>query len=101
MINNNKVLSLLGLAKRANKVVTGQDIVLKNVRNNKVNLVFVASDSGKNTLKKFTDKCNFYQIDIDTTFSKQDLSDAIGSKRSIIGIADYGFAKKMKQLLDD
>lgn len=98
---NNKVLSLLGLAKRANKVVTGQDIVLKNIRNNKVNLVFIANDCGKSTLKKFTDKCNFYQIDIDTTFSKQDLSDAIGSKRSIIGITDRGFSKKMKQLLDD
>ncbi|HAJ53723.1 MAG TPA: 50S ribosomal protein L7, partial [Lactobacillus sp.] len=34
-----------------------------------------------------------------TVFSKMDLSQAIGSDRSIIAVADAGFAKKMQELL--
>lgn len=47
MENRIKVLNLLGLARRASKLVTGQELVLSRIRSNKVNIVFVASDSGK------------------------------------------------------
>lgn len=47
MENRQKVLNLLGLAQRANKLVTGEQLVLKQVRAKKAYLVFIASDGAK------------------------------------------------------
>ena len=99
MENRIKVLNLLGLARRASKLVTGQELVLSRIRSNKVNIVFVASDSGKNSLKQFTDKCN--NVFLCKSFTKEELSSAIGQKRSVIAVNDIGFANRMKELLSD
>ncbi len=50
--NRQKVLNLLGLARRANKLVTGQDLVLAAIRKQKVALVFLAHDGGASSQKK-------------------------------------------------
>ena len=48
-MSKEKALNLLGLAMRAGKLVTGEELTLKDIRAQKVNLVFIASDAGKNT----------------------------------------------------
>ena len=45
MNNTKKVLNLLGLAKRAGKVITGEELVVKAIQNGKASLVFVAHDA--------------------------------------------------------
>lgn len=102
MENKNKekqVLNMLGLARRANKLITGQELVLSAIRANKAQIVFMANDCGKSTQKKFTDKCKSYGVALTTEFTKQELSGAIGAKRSLIAITDPGFGKKIHQLL--
>ena len=45
MENKNKekqVLNMLGLARRANKLITGQELVLSAIRANKAQIVFMA-----------------------------------------------------------
>ena len=101
MENRIKVLNLLGLARRASKLVTGQELVLSRIRSNKVSIDFVASDSGKNSLKQFTDKCKSYNVFLCKSFTKEELSSAIGQKRSVIAVNDIGFANRMKELLSD
>lgn len=98
MNNRRKIVNLLGLAKRAGKVVTGEELVLKRVQSQQAKIVFLASDSGKNTLKKFTDKCHTYEIPLSTEFSRDELSVAIGQVRSVVCVVDNGFSKKLKQL---
>lgn len=99
MENRQKVLNLLGLAQRANKLITGEQLVLKQVRANKAYLVFGASDGGQSTHKKISDKCKFYGVAFSDEFTKFELSVAIGQKRSVIAVTDQGFSKKMRQLL--
>ncbi len=44
--------SLLGLANRARKVVSGEDLVVKEIRHSRAKLVLLADDASANTEKK-------------------------------------------------
>lgn len=52
-MKQNKSLSQLGMAMRAGKLITGDEIVLKAVRNKQVHLVILAGDASDNTKKSF------------------------------------------------
>ncbi len=44
---------LLGLANRARKVVSGEDLVIKEIRNARAKLVLLTEDASANTAKKY------------------------------------------------
>ncbi|WP_461224282.1 L7Ae/L30e/S12e/Gadd45 family ribosomal protein [Lacticaseibacillus suihuaensis] len=94
-----QALNLLGLAKRADRLVTGESFVLGAIRDQSAKLVLVASDASANTHKKFTDKSSFYEIPLVDSLTTGQLSHAIGAKRSLIAVCDTGFAKKLLKLL--
>lgn len=99
---DNSFYSFLGLALRAGKVKTGEETVLKQIRNQSLHLVLIAGDASPNTQKKFKDKTSFYQIPIRITANRERLGQAIGKEsRVIIGITDKGFADKLLTMLDD
>ena len=62
MKNNNKVLSLLGLATKAGKIASGEFSTEKSVKSGKGFLVLVAADASENTKKKFRNMCEFYEV---------------------------------------
>ncbi|WP_295732064.1 ribosomal L7Ae/L30e/S12e/Gadd45 family protein [uncultured Limosilactobacillus sp.] len=97
---NYQILQLLGLVQRANQLTTGEPLVLKGIRQQTVSFVFIASDAGTSTMKKFTDKCRFYEVAYCKEFSRKEISQAIGQSRSIVAINDTGFAKKFQQLTE-
>lgn len=95
MLNKSEA-SLLGLAMRARKIVTG-DVLLKNIRQKKVYFVLIAEDASDNTKKKYVDKCTYYQIDYQIHGQIEDISRAIGKENRVaLGILDKGFANKIK-----
>ena len=53
----NKALSLLGLATKAGKTVSGEFSTEKSVKSGKGYVVLVAGDSSDNTKKKFRNMC--------------------------------------------
>lgn len=97
--NKQRILQLLGLAKRAGELVTGESKVIQAIRQRQVHYVFMAGDGGSATLKKVTDKCRFYQVPCCTKVTRQELSQAIGQSRSIIGVKQPGFSKQFQQLI--
>ncbi|CAM3263787.1 YlxQ-related RNA-binding protein [Vagococcus fessus] len=99
MTNNEKVLNLLGMAMRAGRLVSGEELTLADIRNQQAKLVFVANDASDNTIKKIKDKGAFYNVPVINEFSQMELSAAIGRSRMIIGVCDSGFAKKFQELL--
>ena len=99
MENKTKILNLLGLAMRAGKLVTGEELTLKDIRANKAKFVFVAQDASENTRKKIKDKSSYYNVPVSELFSQFELSQAIGRPRMVIGVTDAGFATKIKELL--
>ena len=97
---NNKFLGMLGLAKRAGKVQTGEDICSKAVKSGVSKLIIVACDASDNTKKKFQDMCEFYKVPIYFYGDKDTLGHAMGKEfRASLAILDEGFADGIQREL--
>lgn len=99
MNNNERALNLIGLAQRANKLISGEDLVLKTIRSNQAKLVFIASNASDNARKQFLNKCEYYNIPIVSTFSREQLSRALGKDRTVCALTDGGFVQSLQKLL--
>ena len=92
-------LNLLGLAFKAGKVTTGEDLVIKSMQHGKAKIVFVASDSSSSTIDKFDKKCFFYKVECVFEFNTDELSKAIGKPmRRIIALTDKGFCDAFRKI---
>ena len=100
MNNREKLSNLIGLAQRAGKVISGEELVIKTIQSRKAQLIFLAHDAGPNLTKKITDKSNYYNIKVSTVFSTLELSAALGKPRKVLAVADAGFSKKMRTLMN-
>ncbi|HET7629098.1 MAG TPA: YlxQ family RNA-binding protein [Bacillales bacterium] len=93
--------SLLGLAFRAGKVVSGEEAVLAAVRNKKARLVLVAGDASARSLKQWRNKCEHYEVPARVVADRYELGRAMGkAHRVVIAVNDEGFAGKLTALLD-
>jgi len=92
-MKTDKSLSQLGMAMRAGKLISGDEIVLKAIRQRKCKLVIIAADASSNTKKKFADKCRTYGIQLAEAFDREQLGKAIGKPdRVVLAITDTQFA---------
>lgn len=97
-----RFLSLLGLCRRAGKMVIGNDPVIESVFKKKAELVIIASDCSKNTSKNVlvsTHKNNVSAVVCN--YTKDDISYAVGKYCAVLSIEDTGFAKKAYTLIVD
>ena len=101
-MTNQAILQLLGLAARARKIISGEELVVNEVRHGKAKLVLLASDASANTSKKLTDKCTYYNVELHVFGDRYDLGHATGKEaRVALAITDSGFAKKISSLLNE
>ena len=95
-MKNNKVLSLIGLATKAGKTVSGEFSTEKSVKTGKGFLALVADDASENTKKKFRNMCDYYKVPIYFYEDKDTLGHAMGKEfRASLAILDEGFAKEI------
>ena len=100
-MKSNQWMSLLGLANRARKIISGEELTVKEVRGGKAKLVLLSADASANTTKKITDKCKSYEVPLKIVESRHLLGQAIGKEaRVVVAVLDDGFAKKLVTLLD-
>ena len=93
-----KALSLVGLATKEGKTVSGEFMTEKEVKSGKAALVIVADDASDNTKKKFRDMCEFYKVPIYFYADKDTLGHAMGKEfRASLAILDEGFAKGIRK----
>lgn len=93
-MNNKKILSLIGLATKAGKTVSGEFSTEKSVKTGKGFLVVVADDASENTKKKFRNMCEFYEVPIYFLSDKESLGRAMGKEfRACLAVQDGNFAK--------
>ena len=101
MKNNNKVLSLLGLATKAGKIASGEFSTEKSVKSGKGFLVLVAADASENTKKKFRNMCEFYEVPVYFYGGKEELGHAMGKEfRASLAVLDSGLAKSIEKNLN-
>lgn len=97
----NQWMSLLGLANRARKITSGEELTVKDIRNGKAKLVLLSADASANTAKKITDKCKSYHVPYRIVENREMLGRAIGKEaRVVVAVLEAGFAKKLLTLLD-
>ncbi len=94
-----KILGLIGLATRARKICFGADSVALQIKNKKLALVILATDSSERTKEKFLKLCREYQVPIIIEGEIENLSKAIGkSNKAIIGVEDENLAKQIQKI---
>lgn len=97
-----RVYGLLGLARRAGKLVDGQERVLDAVTSKRAALLVVALDAGANGHKKLLDKAATYEVNVFTVPTKSSLGRAIGrAEASAIAVLDPGFAAKLVERFEE
>ncbi|MDR1781666.1 MAG: ribosomal L7Ae/L30e/S12e/Gadd45 family protein [Bacilli bacterium] len=89
----NNLLSVIGLAMKANKLVFGEKVIL-SIQKKQAQLVIISIDASDNTKKRLIDKCNYYGIDYLEMLSMEDIFKATGKvNRLYFSIIDSNFKK--------
>lgn len=97
----NKVLNLLGIARRAGKLVMGTDSIVNTLPSRKIKIIFIANDASNATFDKIDKKAYFYHVPVVNRFSTEELSKALGvGSIKLVGVTDEGFYKSMKEELE-
>lgn len=100
-MKQNKALSMLGIATKAGKTVTGEFSTEKAVKEGKACLVVVASDASANTKKKFRNMCEYYQVTMKEFANKDSLGAACGKEfRASLAVVDLGLAQAVIKQID-
>ncbi len=101
MENKKKLLSLIGLATRARKVVSGEFSTERSVKSGRSHIVIVSEEASDNTKKMFTNMCTHHRVPIYMFGTKDELGHAMGQEfRASLSVEDAGFAKSMAGLMN-
>lgn len=99
-MKQNKILSLLGLARKSGNVVSGEFQTEKAVKAGKAELVIISREASDNTKNKFQNMCGFYHVPFYIWGDSDELGHAIGREfRMSVAVMENGFAEAiMKQM---
>lgn len=96
-----RILSLLGLCRRAGKLTMGNDAVIDDILRGKARLVVLANDISKNTQKGILSASHQHNIKVFVIDAdKFMLSEAVGKYCAVMSVTDAGFAKKLISLIE-
>lgn len=96
-----KALSMIGLATKAGKIVSGEFAVTAAVRKHQAYLVVVALDASDNTRKSYNDMCTYHHIPLRFYGTLEDLGLYTGKGfRASLAVMDEGFADTIEKLID-
>ncbi|MGN0148925.1 MAG: L7Ae/L30e/S12e/Gadd45 family ribosomal protein [Clostridia bacterium] len=98
---NNNFLGMLGMAKRAGKVSTGEFICTKLIKKHESKLIIIAEDASANTKKSVINSCRYYNVEYAEAGTMADLGKYTGSsERAVVSVNDNNFAKAILDRLN-
>ena len=93
---------MFALARKAGKLVTGEEGSEKAIRGGTAQLVHVARDASANTQKKFGNKAKFYEAPIYSLFTKEEINRHMGlHNRATFVVTDENFARKIMEIIGE
>ena len=96
-----KILSLLGFAKKAGKLVTGTNAVLRSILYGDAYLVIITDDAGSSVKDKFKRICDENDVKLYILGNSKDLERATGEENKVIySVTEAGFSNKLIQLIE-
>ena len=88
-----RLRSMIGIAQKAGKLVSGEFAAESSVRSGDAKLVIVAGDASYNTKKLFNNKCKHYGVPLIEVLTKEELGHSIGKEyRAVAAVLDKGIA---------
>lgn len=97
-----KIYSMISLAKKAGKIITGSDVCEKAIKKEKVKVLIISEDSSESTAKKFTDMCNYRSIPCIKFGERKKLGRYTGKDEIVVcGICDNGFSNIITKLIEE
>ncbi len=103
MTDNPKLLSLLGMCRKAGKLSCGHDGAIGSIRSRSAYLCLLSSDSSQRLRKETEREANFEGRNIPVKLlhsTMEDIRCATGLKSAVLSVNDEGFAKSMLGLLN-
>lgn len=104
MSDNPKLLSLLGMCRRAGRLGCGHDAAIGSVRSKSAKLCLLSSDSSQRLRKEIEREASFEGRDIPVKLmlsTMEEIGKATGLKSAVVSVNDEGFAKTMLGLLNN
>ena len=99
-MKQNKILSLVGLATKGGKTVSGEFATEKAVKAGLACLVIVSEEASENTKKKFRNMCTFYEVPFCLYGTKTELGAAMGKEfRASMAVTDPGLSDAIRKQL--
>ena len=99
-MKNDRILSLLGICRKAGKVQSGEFSAENTVKGGRAFLVILAGDASANTRKKFENMCSYYEVPCLVYGTKDMLGESIGAdNRAVLSICDEGLAGSLIRLI--
>ena len=95
-------MSMIGMATKAGKTVSGEFMTEKAVKGGKALLVIVAEDASENTKKKFQNMCTYYKVPYYILGRKEQLGHSMGKEiRATLAVTDSGFKTAIEKQLNN
>lgn len=100
--DNKAIAGLIGLAKRAGKLVAGREALQKAILSEGLDLLIIAEDAAPATVKELVKLAKEQSVEMVFYASKEELGNIIGYTASAaVGINDSGFASRLKQIMPE
>ena len=93
-----KILGMLGMAKKAGKVTSGVYLCEKAIKTGESSLIVIAAQASENTKKSIIDSCKHYNVEYVEYSDMDTLGKCIGGgKKAVVSVNDKSFAAAIKQ----
>ncbi|MHB1420200.1 MAG: L7Ae/L30e/S12e/Gadd45 family ribosomal protein [Bacillota bacterium] len=97
-----RVGSLLGLAQKAGKIISGDAAVRRAITKNKVQLVIMAVDIASKTQDIIRDNCSSKSVPIISIGTKDELGQVLGkAPRAVVAVLEKRFASQILAAMGD
>lgn len=102
-MHKDKVLSMLGLARRAGKLSMGHDMAQQALLKNRARLLLICSDVSPRLVKEFQKTMELHSINIplfQTDITIEEIHFFVGYKAGVLTVDDENFASRIISLLE-
>lgn len=94
-----RLYQMLSIAIKGGFLVSGSYPVEAAVKKGEACLVIISEDASKNTFKKFTNSCSFYEVPYIIYGQSEEMGHSIGKGfRKVLAVTDEGIAAKIIEI---